>query len=428
MVRNLRRLAIASCLAAGPVAAADPALIQSFVDQIDAQNIRTHVEALGYERSDPTTQTQAANYIQQTLIGYGYDPFFDPVATSENVIARIEGSENPDIVFVLGAHFDTVPGSPGADDNGSGVGALLEVARVLAGSNPRYTIEFAAFALEEVGKLGSEQRAQDLANAGVGIRGMISFDMVAFTCSTPGCQIPFSPIPNCLGVDAPNGQNGTGIIVGGNQASAPLRDRLLQARDLYAPSLETIGIEVAGDGTCEPGTRRSDHASFWDFGYQALVLTDGAETRNSNYHQPGDTIDTLDYSLAERVSKATIALIVEDTFPTGTFVGPELELNFLGDRLSWTPAANAIGYDLIRGSMFRLDLSGGAFNSSVESCLLDDTIFTSYQVTQVPAPSRVIFFLVRAVFADGAGSWNSDGPGEQESRDDEIAQSPGACP
>jgi Zn-dependent M28 family amino/carboxypeptidase len=211
---------------------------------------------------------------------------------------------------VLGAHFDTVAGSPGADDNASGVAGMLETARILADFQPEASVEFVGFALEEVGLIGSNQYAEQASAAGVNIIGMISLEMIAYTCFTPGCQFVFNDIPGCLDIE-PEGVNvGTFIAGLGNTASAPLLARLAEAVTTNVPSLPLVTGQVAGVGTCFPDTRRSDHAPFWDEGYRALMLSDTANFRNPHYHTPNDTSDTLDFGFARLVTQAALATVV----------------------------------------------------------------------------------------------------------------------
>ena len=284
--------------------------IGDLVDQVSQTNIAAHIKALAFPRDDPESQAVASAYIAGQLESYGYNVTLDPVGTSENVIARLEGTLTPDSVFVVGAHFDTVPGSPGADDNASGVAGMLEIARLLADFQPASSIEFVGFALEEAGLVGSTHYAHQAFEANVDIIGMFSMEMIAYTCFTPGCQFPFGDIPSCLDVE-PEGVNvGTYIAAVGNDASARLLQQFAAAAATYVPDLEVVTAQVAGVGLCFPDTRRSDHAPFWDHGYRGLMLTDTANFRNPNYHTPNDTPDTLDLGFARLVTQATLATIV----------------------------------------------------------------------------------------------------------------------
>ena len=293
--------------------------IKELVDQVSEQRIGEHINALEFPRATPQSQARAQTYVVEQLKSYGYTVTLDPVLTSNNVIARLDGTQTPARVLVLGAHFDTVPGSPGADDNASGVAGLLEIARVLAHHRPASSIEFVAFGLEEVhptsdsGCNGSLQYARQASAAGVEIIGMISLEMIAYTCSTSGCQFPFANVPPCLTVEPAGVDVGTFIAAVGNDASATLLDRFVAVARIYVPDLELAAARVAGMGDCFADSRRSDHAAFWDEGYRAIMITDTAKFRNPNYHTPNDTGDTLDLGFARLVTQATLAAIVLET-------------------------------------------------------------------------------------------------------------------
>ncbi|MHC4969775.1 MAG: M28 family peptidase, partial [Planctomycetota bacterium] len=175
---------------------------------------------------------------------------------------------------------------------------------------PASSVEFVGFALEELGLIGSSQYAQQAHAAGVDVIGMISLEMIAYTCFTPGCQVAIDDIPGCLDVE-PEGVNvGTFIAGVSNVASAPLLARFVEAQTTYVPSLPIVTGEVAGAGLCFPDTRRSDHAPFWDLGYRALMLSDTANLRNPYYHTPNDTSDTLDFGFARLVTQGALATVV----------------------------------------------------------------------------------------------------------------------
>jgi Zn-dependent M28 family amino/carboxypeptidase len=302
-VRLWWRLLACAQLAATP-ALADP--IADLVAQVSQANLTTSIQALEGDRSTAPAQAAAAAWIEGQLAGFGYAVATQPVASSENLIAVAEGSLHPERVFVLGAHFDTVAGSPGADDNASGVAAVLEVARILADQPLDSTVHLLFFALEEVGIQGSEAYASALAAAGVNVVGMISLDLIGYTCAVPGCQTLIPDIPGCLDSQV---ESTVGDFIGlaANTASIPLMDAFLADAAAYVPSLAIETVTVAGTGTCFPATRRSDHKSFWDEGYAALVLSDGAEARNPHYHQPSDSVATLDLPFATDVTRAVLA-------------------------------------------------------------------------------------------------------------------------
>lgn len=287
--------------------------IQSLVNEVSVGNIKGHVEVLANEigpRDTPIAQSEAADYLAEQLKEFGYSVQRNPVDSSENVIAQISGDLNSNKIFVIGAHFDTVPNSPGADDNASAVAGMLEIARILKDIEPDFSIQFVGFALEEVGLVGSRQYAQSVTAQGYDLIGMISLEMIGFTSNQPNSQKPFFTIPSCLTVNEEGRTVGNFIAAIGNNNSVMLLETFHQAAARYVSNLPVITGEVTGNGSCFPHTRRSDHAPFWDEGYSALMITDTANFRNPNYHSPQDTLNTLNWDFARKVTQATLATAV----------------------------------------------------------------------------------------------------------------------
>jgi len=217
-----------------------------------------------------------------------------------NLIAR-PASPTVGPRLIIGAHLDTVPGSPGADDNASGVAVMLEISRVFSQHPVSLPLEFVAFTLEELGMVGSRHYAATLRRARVPLIGMLSLEMVGFTESEGGQQYPlflrgrFPSIGNYLGLVA-------------NRRSRSLLQTVAHGmRLINGVPLETLVIP--GNGWIVPESRLSDHAPFWDQGYPALLLTDTAFLRNPHYHQPSDTVATLDLSFLTKVTQGLVAVI-----------------------------------------------------------------------------------------------------------------------
>jgi Zn-dependent M28 family amino/carboxypeptidase len=217
--------------------------------------------------------------------------------------------------YVVGAHYDTVPGTPGADDNASGVAVLLELAGRLLQARLKAPVLFTAFTLEEppaylTGHQGSRIFVRSCQRKGDRVLGAIILEMVGYTA--PRQHYPF--LPRWPGY--PSQGNFIGII--GNWRSLHLgravlrgfrKNKSLPARSLFLPF----------DGRILPETRLSDHASFWDAGVPALMVTDTAFFRNPNYHLPSDTMDTLDFTfMAELVKSLELALLELPPSPTNS--------------------------------------------------------------------------------------------------------------
>lgn len=225
--------------------------------------------------------------------------------TVSNVVARLQQSAAAKAHYVLGAHYDSVAGTEGADDNASAVAVMLETAKVMQAAvgegRGNVRITFVAFALEEppayaTPHMGSRVFASKAKAQGTVIDAMICLEMVGYTCRRPGCQrYPF-PL-QFMGY--PREGNFIGIVA--NRKSA-LFSRKLRAGFKRNPNLPVVSLTVPFNGWILPAVRLSDHASFWDEGYRAVMVTDTAFFRNPNYHLPSDTMQTLDFDyMAELV-------------------------------------------------------------------------------------------------------------------------------
>ena len=213
-----------------------------------------------------------------------------------NLIAEIPGAGKPDEIVVIGAHYDTVADCPGADDNTSGVAGLLELARLLRNSHPERTVRFVAFVNEEppwfqTQDMGSLVYAKELKRRGADVVAAISLETIGMYSDEEGSQ----QYPAGMGSIYP--KKGDFIAFVGYVASADLVRKSVAAfrRSVKFP---VEGAAVPGAIT---GVSWSDHWSFWEQGYPAMMITDTAPFRNPNYHRPSDTPDTLDYDRMARV-------------------------------------------------------------------------------------------------------------------------------
>jgi Zn-dependent M28 family amino/carboxypeptidase len=215
-----------------------------------------------------------------------------------NLIADPPGATTDATPYIVGAHYDSVIGTPGADDNASAVAVMLELARRTAAKPPGVPLRFVAFTLEEppthaTRHQGSRVFVKRLTESGGRVAGAIILEMVGLTTSK-------QHYPKFLRwAGYPDAGNFIGIV--GNRASKPLGERVLRGMRKN-PALPVESLFVWLNGWIIPDTRLSDHAPFWDKGFPALMITDTAFFRNPNYHGPNDTADTLDYAfMAELV-------------------------------------------------------------------------------------------------------------------------------
>lgn len=253
-------------------------------------------ETIG-ERSyrDIEKLNEAARYIEKTFRSYGCavkkQAFIYKGNTYYNVIAEVQGL-NPakDEILVIGAHYDSAVGTPGADDNASGVAGMLELARLSMQQRPERTIRFVAFSLEEMPAFGTENMgsyvyARSLKNEGAKVYGMIALEMIGYFCDEDGCQ----NYPPILGWFRP--KKGNYIILVGDLSSRGVTKQIgmsfARESDLPMESLNTFSWVT--------GVDFSDHRNFWHFGYNALMITDTSFYRYGYYHEKEDTPEKLDY-------------------------------------------------------------------------------------------------------------------------------------
>jgi Zn-dependent M28 family amino/carboxypeptidase len=276
------------------------------------ENLRAHVHRLAATPRPPGSEAhrQAAIYIREQLqqTGFVVDemPFNEAGFSGCNLLTR-PFPDQPNLpLLLIGAHYDSIPDSPGADDNASAVAALLELARWLQTQRDSFgrlfkRVQLAAYDLEEYGLIGSFLHAREMRQAGtVVLRGMISLEMLGYTNSRPGSQRLPPPLVGMY----PDVANFIGLV--GNEASQDLLRTVVGAMK-SVPGLPVEYMAVPGDGQLVPETRLSDHASFWDFRYPALMITDTSFFRNPHYHRASDTPETLDYPFLAKVTTGVCA-------------------------------------------------------------------------------------------------------------------------
>jgi Zn-dependent M28 family amino/carboxypeptidase len=249
-----------------------------------------HLQVISQER-DPYFATAGyffiRSYLQEQLSQWGtvaVETATIGQQTAQNIVLSLPGARSrPPIV--IGAHYDAVVGSPGADDNASGVAVLLELARWFATNPPIHPVVLVAFDLEEYGLIGSRVMAEQWRSRRQPIRLMLSLEMLGYRDTNPESQ----RYP--AGLERLYGDRGDFIALIGNLKTLP--DLLTLSRHLKR-SVRCEWLPAGLRGKWIPDTRRSDHAPFWDAGYRAMMVTDTANLRNPNYHQPTDTLETLD--------------------------------------------------------------------------------------------------------------------------------------
>jgi hypothetical protein len=247
---------------------------------------------------------QAAAFIEEswTKAGFTARSHWYRVAgiPCRNIEVEIPGASRPRDIVVIGAHYDTVPGTPGADDNTSGVAAVLALSRQFIHTRPERTLRFLAFVNEEppyfwTSEMGSLVYAKECRQRGERIEAMISVESVGYYDDAPSSQ----KYPLGLRAFYPSAGNFVAFV--GNLGS---RQLVKQAHASFCRSaaLPSQGAILPG---FVPGIGWSDHWSFWQAGYPAIQVTDTALFRNPHYHIPSDTPEKLDY---DRLARFTVAM------------------------------------------------------------------------------------------------------------------------
>jgi hypothetical protein len=248
----------------------------------------------------PVLLRASADYIERELHEAGYAVISQRFEVRDvecrNLIVEIPGQSLPDEVVVVGAHYDSAQGSPGANDNGSGIAALLALARSWAGSEPARTVRFVAFVNEEppffqTEKMGSLIYARHCREQGDQVVAMLSLETIGYYDSAQGSQ----KYPFPVGIFYPSRGDFIGFV--SNTRNAPLVRRCLETFRRHT-AFPSEGGALPG---FLPGVGWSDHWAFWQQGYPALMITDTAPFRYPYYHTASDTPDKLDYERMARV-------------------------------------------------------------------------------------------------------------------------------
>jgi len=306
--------------AAGSQLENDLAAGRQLLAGVSIERISSHVRALEGIRhpvAAPAELEKAADYIRDSLqsLGCGMTThlFSDSGRDFRNIIATRRGARYPEQRLIVLAHYDTVAASPGADDNASGVAVMLELAEILKPLQFERTIQFIGVSLEENeseddphsrGRRGSRALAAYAGENGWTIEGVIVLESVAYAGESVVQKAP-------AGVPIEVPEKGNFIAVIGNEESRGLIQGFARSIERHQIPLPYLSLAVPGNGEQLPDSRRSDHASFWDEGIRAIMITDTTNFRSPHYHGPGDTLATLNLPFAAEVCRATGGVIME---------------------------------------------------------------------------------------------------------------------
>ncbi len=287
--------------------------------QLIAEEIKRDVEQLAVtigERNmhTPGSMNSAAAFLEERFSSMGYRIKKHQYTlrrgiysgrTAVNIVAEIPGSELKGEIIVIGAHYDTMPGSPGANDNASGVAVLLAAANQMANSEPERTIRFIAFANEEppffqTSDMGSYAYARRSSELEENIVAMIALDGLGYYDDSDGSQS--YPLPG-LGFAYSDRADFIGLVTRLSDLG------LLRKMSGVFKDEKLIPSESAALPGFLPGVNWSDHWSFWQYDYNAMLITDTLPFRDPAYHSSDDTPDRLDYDNMTRLTTVLVYAI-----------------------------------------------------------------------------------------------------------------------
>jgi len=323
-------------------------VIRTIIGGLSRDNLRAYVQSLeDYQtRYTSTPNCEAAgqfilNHFKSLGLEADFQPFtFGAGTATRNVVAEIRGQTDPEEIVIICAHYDSDSGepevhAPGADDNASGVAAVMEAARLLAGHPLDFTVRFIAFSAEEWGLYGSRHYSERARANSERIIGVLNLDMIAYAESLP---------------------EDLDVVV--NDVSRWMAERTEQIAVTYT------GLEVKK--IVDASFIYSDHSPFWDRGYSAFCGIENAEVTNPYYHTPGDTIDTLNFSFFEAAAKTVLAALsdlaqpVRSGYPktpgglaaeSSTYVSAFTAIKNV--HLTWKEVSDAAGYNVYRSNFSR---------------------------------------------------------------------------
>ena len=263
--------------------------IESILEQITPESMEEYIQALqdfGPRVTGSVACREAAEYIEAEFEEYGLivreDNWTYHGYEDINIEATLVGENtSSDEIYIVCAHYDSVPGSPGADDDGSGVAAVLAVAKVLSKYKFEHTIRFITFSGEEQGLLGSREYAKEAYENGDNIVAVLNADMIGY---------------------AETNEGKTHVIIEETTSSSWITDIAINASEEYADEIE---LEIVR----EPSYPYSDHASFLQYGFDAIFFFE--YEFNDYYHSSEDTIDKMDLDYAARITRLIVATLIE---------------------------------------------------------------------------------------------------------------------
>jgi Zn-dependent M28 family amino/carboxypeptidase len=282
------------------------AAVTEVLGRVSPEKLFAFVDMLAFPRhylAERNANVRARDLLVRLLTTFGYAPVLQ--GAYDNIVVT-SGNSQDGPCLLLGAHYDSVPGTPGADDNGSAVAVCLECARLLA-DVPTHPTMIVFFNREEDGLLGSRDFVADLGGkAPKQIAEAHIFEMVGFCNRAPNSQRMPPGIPGFAAPDA-----GDFLALIANRHSNAVGEALLKLAASYVPKFPVVALKMyLGIERFFQDLHRSDHAPFWEAGVPAVMWTDTSEFRNPHYHRASDTPATLDYDFIAGVTRLALARAV----------------------------------------------------------------------------------------------------------------------
>jgi Zn-dependent M28 family amino/carboxypeptidase len=268
--------------------------ISHILEAVSEPALRQVVESISFPRPTGTLANESVRRnLVETFTMMPAGRLGVTVDEAANVVVGDPGRAR----VLIGAHFDSLASTPGADDNASAVAALIVAAGAIG---PRQGLCFVAFDGEELGFVGSRQFVERL--GGRGPEHVHILEMLGYASHAPNSQR--NPVPR---IEAPTVGDFLGLV--GSHASRGLLDHVVSTAACHAVPVQALylpDVPLEAIAQVSHNLLRSDHVPFWRAGLPALMWTDTAEFRNPNYHQPTDTPDTLDYRFLTEVTRLLV--------------------------------------------------------------------------------------------------------------------------
>jgi Peptidase family M28 len=282
------------------------AAISDLLNRVSPERLYNYVDMLSFPRhyvAEHEANIRARDLLLKLLHGFGYAPVLQ--GSFHNIVVTSSPPEDGPYLL-LGAHYDSVPGSPGADDNASAVAACLECARLVKEHDIGSTM-IVLFNREEDGLIGSSQFVAYLASQSAWkVEEAQIFEMVGYFSHAAGSQRTPPGLPL---IKTPDVGDFLGLLA--NRHSNGLAEKLLTLAATYIPQSPVMALKVyLGLEKRFPHLLRSDHTPFWEARIPAIMWTDTSEFRNPHYHQASDTPDTLDYDFLAQVTRLALVRAV----------------------------------------------------------------------------------------------------------------------